>query len=83
MNTESGRYCLYVGDISFDLTENMLQHIFGKFGEILSVKLLTKHTEKGLNNYCFIEFAQGSSAMDAMKELDGDLQYGVEGKPIR
>ena len=72
-----------MGDISFDLTEEILQRIFGKFGEILSVKLLTKHTEKGLNNYSFVEYVNASSAVEAMKELDGDVQYGVEGKPIR
>jgi hypothetical protein len=44
---------------------------------------MSKQTEKGDYHFAFVEFSLAASAMNAMKELDGNMQYGDAGKPLR
>jgi hypothetical protein len=44
---------------------------------------MSKQTEKGDYHFAFVEYSLAASALNAMKELDGNMQYGDVGKPLR
>ncbi len=72
-----------MGDISQSIDEMALGQLFQRFGDPISLKLKTKQTEKGPVNFAFVEFNNSSSALNAMKELDGSTTYGQGSRPLR
>jgi len=46
--------CLFVASLSEDTTEADLQGLFGKYGEILKIKLLKDHVSRP---YAFVQFS--------------------------
>lgn len=47
------------------------------------MKLLNKHHEKGIVSYAFIDYNTATAAVEAMKELDGNMAFGGNGRPLR
>ena len=58
---------LHVSNISLKASEGELKKIFEDFGEVLRIKML----KRGTMQKAFIDFADDSSAKDAIKNLDG------------
>jgi RNA recognition motif-containing protein len=56
---------LYVGNLSYSVTSEQLQELFGNYGEVQSVNIIEG---KGFG---FIEFAETSQAEAAMEALNG------------
>lgn len=64
---------LFVKNIPETCSEKDIRDLFGKFGDIESVRLFSK--EKGKNPYCFVCFQRPDSASKAMNELhNADFQ---------
>ncbi len=62
---------IYIGNLDYSLQEDDLKQIFGKYGEVTSVKLITdKFTGKG-KGFGFVEMAEEKEATTAINELDG------------
>jgi cold-inducible RNA-binding protein len=62
---------IYVGNMSFDTSEEELRQAFGKFGEVTSVRIITdRHTGRP-RGFGFVEMADDSSARQAMEALNG------------
>lgn len=67
---------IYVGNLSYDLTEEDLKQVFGEFGEVTKVTLITDRDTGRAKGFGFIEMSDDSNAQDAIDELDGAALNG-------
>lgn len=66
---------LYVGNLVFHATENLLQETFAACGPVVSVSVVTDRETGRSRGFAFVEMADAASAQKAIAELDGrDLQ---------
>ena len=61
---------MYVSNLGFQVTDEELKSLFGKFGEVSSVKVITDRETGRSRGFAFVEMAD-KAAEEAMKELDG------------
>lgn len=62
---------LYVGNLSYDISEAELRELFEPFGEIESIKIITdQYTGKG-KGFGFIEMSSRSGGEQAITGLNG------------
>lgn len=81
MNTK-----LYIGNLSFDSTENDLQDMFAAFGPITEVNLITDRTTGRSRGFAFVTMATVEGAKAAMagaadKDLHGRKLAVSEARP--
>jgi len=70
---------LYVGNLSYDITEAKLRDLFSQAGEIASVDMITdKFTGKG-KGFAFVEMKTDEATQDAISRLDG---YSLDDRNI-
>ncbi len=62
---------LYVGNLSYDMTEAELKKTFGAYGEVLSVRVIKNKFNDRSKGYGFIEMAEQSGADKAVKAMHG------------
>ncbi len=62
---------LYVGNLSFKVTESELQELFQKVGEVRSVKIITDRYTGQSRGFGFVEMANAEDASRAISELNG------------
>ncbi len=62
---------LYVGNISFQATEDDLRELFSKAGEIVSAKLITDAATGRPRGFGFIEMNSDSEAQKAITMFNG------------
>ncbi|CAG8542039.1 11283_t:CDS:2 [Acaulospora morrowiae] len=71
---------IFVGDLSWKLTEKQLKTEFDQFGTVNEV-LVVKDRNSGLSKgYGFVSFEEKHAASDAIKAMNGQ---NIEGRPIR
>jgi RNA recognition motif-containing protein len=62
---------LYVGNLSYDTTEDTLRTLFAEYGEIESVNLISdRHTGRS-RGFAFVEMSTEQAAQEAMSGLSG------------
>lgn len=62
---------LYVGNLSFDLSDKELEEAFSEFGEIVSaIVVKDRHTDRS-KGFGFVEFAQEEDAQKAREAMNG------------
>jgi cold-inducible RNA-binding protein len=62
---------IYIGNMSFDTTEDQLRQAFAAFGEVSTVKIITdKYTGKP-KGFGFVEMSAKSEAVSAISGLNG------------
>ena len=71
---------IYVGNLSYDATEEDLREAFGNHGEVTSVKIISDKYTNRSKGFAFVEMADEESAQKAIDELDGTE---LKGRPIR
>ena len=71
---------IYVGNLSYSVTEDELREMFGKFGEVTSVNLISDKYSGQSKGFGFVEMAVQSEAEAAIKALDGTA---VKGRNLR
>lgn len=71
---------LYVGNLSYDTTEDTLRALFAEFGEIESVNLITDRYTGRSRGFAFVEMATEESAQEAISGLNGKV---VDQREIR
>jgi RNA recognition motif-containing protein len=69
---------LYVGNLSYDTTEETLRTLFAEYGEIESVNLITDRYTGRSRGFAFVEMATEESAQEAMRGLSGRPVDGRE-----
>jgi RNA recognition motif-containing protein len=62
---------LYVGNISFTITEADLQHIFQEFGIVTEIKIVTDRETGQPRGFAFVTLGNDAEGRAAIKSLDG------------
>ena len=71
---------LYVGNLSFKLTEEELTETFAKYGTVESTKMIIDRETGRPKGFGFIDMPNQDEAMRAIEELSGKE---LKGRPIR
>jgi RNA recognition motif-containing protein len=70
---------IYVGNLSFDTTEDSLRSLFGQHGSVESAKLMSDRDTGRPRGFAFIEMSD-SDAIKAIQSLNGK---DFEGRTLR
>ncbi len=62
---------IYVGNLSFETTETEIRELFGQYGEVEEVNLITDRETGRPRGFGFIEIRNDQAARDAIGALDG------------
>lgn len=62
---------IYVGNLSFQLTESKLQSLFEEYGEVQSVKIVTDKMTGKSKGFGFIGMSNDDAALQAIENLNG------------
>lgn len=71
---------LFVGNLSFDATEDALWEVFGEHGDVNSVRLPTDRESGKPRGIAYVEFREVQSAQKALNSLQG---FELAGRSIR
>jgi RNA recognition motif-containing protein len=77
---------IYVGNLSYEVTEEDLKQAFEDFGQVESIKIITDKYSGQSKGFAFVEMpskAEGQSAIDGLngKELKGRTLNVNEARP--
>lgn len=67
---------LYVGNLSYDMTEKDLQKAFQKFGNVLSTRVITNKFDGRSKGFGFIEMANKPEAAAAIRAMNNREMSG-------
>jgi cold-inducible RNA-binding protein len=70
---------IYVGNLSFDATEEQVREMFAKFGKVDSIAMINDRNSGRFRGFCFLEM-ESSAANAAIKALN-DTE--VDGRTLR
>lgn len=78
---------LYVGNLSYNITEEALASLFGAHGTVDSTKIITDRETGRSKGFAFVEMGSDSEATSAINALNGTEQSGramnvSEAKPM-
>ena len=62
---------LFVGNLTFNTTEDALRGLFSPFGEVQQVKIMTDRDTGKSRGFAFVEMAQDEDAAKAIGALNG------------
>jgi len=62
---------IYVGDLSYDVTEDDLKAVFSEFGEVDSVNIIKDKFSGRSKGFGFVEMPDNSEADKAIEALNG------------
>ncbi len=71
---------IYVGNLSFDLTEDELRQAFGSYGQVDSVKIIMDRYSGRSKGFAFIEMANDDEGRAAIAEMNGKE---FKGRPLK
>ena len=63
---------IYVGNIPWGVSEEELEGLFGQYGEVNSVKIITDRESGRSKGFGFVEMAQADAGNAAIEALDGN-----------
>jgi RNA recognition motif-containing protein len=64
---------VYVGNLSYNTTEDKLRTLFAEFGEITSVNLITDRDTGRPKGFAFVEMATQEAAEKSISALNGKM----------
>lgn len=62
---------IYVGNLSYGVKEGELQSLFGDFGSVTSVKIITDRDSGRSKGFGFVEMENDGEAKEAIEKLNG------------
>jgi RNA recognition motif-containing protein len=62
---------IYIGNLSFDMTEEKLRQAFESYGEVSEVKMITDRDTGRPRGFAFVEMSGQSEAASAIEGLNG------------
>ncbi len=65
---------VYVGNLSYETTSDDLQALFGQYGKIDELKLITDRDTGRSKGFAFITFENGNTAQNALAQNGQDYQ---------
>lgn len=69
---------LYVGNLSYQTTDDSLRAAFSEYGEISSVNVVTDRYTGRSRGFAFVEMSNDAEAQTAIGALDGKMLDGRE-----
>jgi len=78
--TDTSTVKIYVGNHSFDTTEDSLRNIFAEYGDVVSVDMIKDRETGGPRGFSFITIAGADAAAKAVDGLNG---RAVDGRPLK
>ncbi|KAM4628791.1 cold-inducible RNA-binding protein B-like isoform 2-T5 [Polymixia lowei] len=78
MSSDEGK--LFVGGLSFDTTEQSLEDVFAKYGQISEVVVIKDRETQRSRGFGFVTFENPDDAKDAMLAMNGK---SLDGRQIR
>ena len=69
---------IYVGQLHYDVNENVLRELFKEFGEIASVNLVMDRYSGASKGFGFVDMPDNSQADKAIKALNKTMLKGKE-----
>ena len=67
---------IYIGNLSFDTTEEQLSQAFESFGEVSSVNIIKDRYTGEPRGFAFVEMSDKDAAMSAISGLNGQELNG-------
>lgn len=77
---ERPRFTVFVGNISYDTTEEQLKDFFSQVGPVVSFRLMYDRETGKPKGFGFCEYEDQETAMSALRNLNGEM---VNGRAIR
>ncbi len=71
---------IYVGNLSYDTTEDTLRALFAEFGEVEAARVITDRYTGRSKGFGFVEMTAEDAAQEAIGALNGK---SVDGREIR
>ena len=74
MNTHNERedgMNIYVGNLSYSVTDDDLKSIFGEFGEVTRASVIIDKDTRKSKGFGFVEMSNSAEAQDAIAQLHG------------
>lgn len=62
---------IYVGNLSYNVTEDELQSLFGEYGSVTSVSVIKDKYTGQSKGFGFVEMGSQSEGEEAIKQLNG------------
>ncbi len=62
---------LYVGNVSYDATENQLQDLFAQYGSVTDVNLMVDRVTQKPRGFAFVTYATNEAGQAAIQALNG------------
>ena len=62
---------IYVGNCSFDVTEQQLRDVFAQYGEVASVSVITDRDTGRPRGFAFVEMSDAGAAQNAIRSVNG------------
>ena len=62
---------LYVGNLSYSVTDDTLRELFSSVGEVTSVNVITDRMTGRSRGFGFVEMADSTAAQQAIAQLNG------------
>jgi RNA recognition motif-containing protein len=61
---------IYVGNLSYDATEEDIEQAFGEYGEVSSVNIIKDRETGRSRGFCFVEMPDPEAGKTAIEELN-------------
>jgi len=71
---------IYVGNLSYNMTEGSLRELFEQYGEVVSVKIIQDRMSGRSKGFGFVEMAKKEEAETAIQRINGTE---VDGRNIK
>lgn len=71
---------LYVGNLSFQTTEDDLKNAFEEFGEVVEAKVVLDRDTGRSRGFAFVTMGDGDAAQKAIEAMDGAM---LDGRNLR
>lgn len=71
---------IYVGNLSYDVTEEDLKNVFSDYGEVKRVHLPTDRETNRMRGFGFVEMSDDAEEEKAIETLDGAQWMGRQMK---
>jgi RNA recognition motif-containing protein len=67
---------IYVGNLSYNVTEDELQSLFGEYGKVTTVSVIKDKYTGQSKGFGFVEMGSQSEGEEAIKQLNGKSLSG-------
>lgn len=71
---------IYVGNLSFTMSEDDLRAAFAEFGDVTSAKIINDHETGRSRGFGFVEMPNASEGQMAIEKINGT---DLAGRPVR